>query len=765
METQGSVRIPNVCETTTSHVASPNSRSTRPSPTMTSTPCRPTRASPVTSWLATKAESVNETEAGPESLQPAKERGNRLEDRGNRLEERGNRLEERGNRLEERGNRLEERGNRLEERGNRLEERGNRLEERGNRNEELECKAPPAIAHGVVEVPGFQGSYRYGQEAQYRCNPGYTIWGNATRFCNARAEWSGEAPTCQKIICAPPPRFENSIYILEDGSTGWNSIVTYHCLEGFVMNRERSNASTVCTDSGDWANVYVECIPGLLLPGPTIVEEASEFINNNNLEESRPEATSASEVISEPDARNQGPNPSTLEVILGLCAVATVVGIAVLILAYLFVKKRKDANYPSEKDFLNEFTSHCSCLERRENLYDEVYTPSASNRESHPDASLEPISIYDNGSRGNSSVAAQSGESSYDAPSLGNSGYDIPHQHRKRSGSSNHHRHHRHSPRHSPRSSPRHSPRSSPKYENLQFFRTGEQRRYENLILGTARSVTPINTSSPKHPVDATVVTQRHLSSSAKSSSPEPDGPPSSLMMVPASTPLYAQIDKARKRTRRSEAASPDGSSDSGRETADGASPSQPSSLLLPQPSPIIQKDRALEEEPVVGPDGEGVNDDTGSSIPDYESLGDPSRGPSRKNSTASSSYLRSLNDSRSLTGPRVMSTFGKGRAETEDTGVKNAGVVAEVKRLIYAQMDVSAPVAGASVQQDRTVYSNIRPSSLKPPSSPLGGNRKKNPPPKVPKKPPHLAGAGSTPPSSLVSTVSGQLKDSIDLV
>ena len=39
-----------------------------------------------------------------------------------------------------------------------------------------------------------------GQTATYSCNTGYNLVGDRTRTCQARGNWSGNAPTCQGMF-------------------------------------------------------------------------------------------------------------------------------------------------------------------------------------------------------------------------------------------------------------------------------------------------------------------------------------------------------------------------------------------------------------------------------------------------------------------------------------------------------------------------------------------------------------------------------------
>ena len=40
----------------------------------------------------------------------------------------------------------------------------------------------------------------FGETATYSCNTGYSLMGGSTRTCQATGEWSGSAPTCQRML-------------------------------------------------------------------------------------------------------------------------------------------------------------------------------------------------------------------------------------------------------------------------------------------------------------------------------------------------------------------------------------------------------------------------------------------------------------------------------------------------------------------------------------------------------------------------------------
>ena len=61
------------------------------------------------------------------------------------------------------------------------------------------CSVLDNPAFGTVSITGRTP----GSVATYMCNPGYVLVGNRTRLCEEldvdAADWSGEAPICQRM--------------------------------------------------------------------------------------------------------------------------------------------------------------------------------------------------------------------------------------------------------------------------------------------------------------------------------------------------------------------------------------------------------------------------------------------------------------------------------------------------------------------------------------------------------------------------------------
>jgi hypothetical protein len=123
----------------------------------------------------------------------------------------------------------------------------------------VQCEHPHSVKDGFIEVSNFRGKYVFGSLATYHCNPGYILWGNASRLCGHDGHWSGKnynslgvrnllqignvslsagvTPQCKPITCGQPPEVLNARSTLMNGSTLWRSFARYECKPGFRMVR------------------------------------------------------------------------------------------------------------------------------------------------------------------------------------------------------------------------------------------------------------------------------------------------------------------------------------------------------------------------------------------------------------------------------------------------------------------------------------------------------------------------------------------------
>lgn len=84
------------------------------------------------------------------------------------------------------------------------------------------CGFPGYIMDGLV-LPA--ASYSFGDTVTYDCQRGFLLVGAASRTCNERGEWTGEAPQCQPVTCPAPAAPDNGT--LSSASTAEGAITTF----------------------------------------------------------------------------------------------------------------------------------------------------------------------------------------------------------------------------------------------------------------------------------------------------------------------------------------------------------------------------------------------------------------------------------------------------------------------------------------------------------------------------------------------------------
>ncbi len=107
----------------------------------------------------------------------------------------------------------------------------------------------------------------FGSLATYHCNPGYVLWGNASRLCGDDGLWTGiNTPECKPITCGRPPEAPNALAHLVNGSTLWRSVARYECKPGFVVD---SSSPASASASGSPVVLLSSCsVSGLWEPPP-----------------------------------------------------------------------------------------------------------------------------------------------------------------------------------------------------------------------------------------------------------------------------------------------------------------------------------------------------------------------------------------------------------------------------------------------------------------------------------------------------------------
>ncbi|CAH1773668.1 unnamed protein product [Owenia fusiformis] len=119
----------------------------------------------------------------------------------------------------------------------------------------------------VVENSESRGtSYNHGDEVEYRCEKGYRLEGHSRIRCQSDGKWSTSVPRCYLITCGPPPPVAFSI---TNGATFHvDDFVFYKCMDGYELN---GNNLLQCASQGDWIGDLPTCEPVICGPPPVIL--------------------------------------------------------------------------------------------------------------------------------------------------------------------------------------------------------------------------------------------------------------------------------------------------------------------------------------------------------------------------------------------------------------------------------------------------------------------------------------------------------------
>ncbi|KAM4759668.1 C4b-binding protein alpha chain-like isoform 1-T1 [Cyanocitta cristata] len=113
------------------------------------------------------------------------------------------------------------------------------------------CPPPPAIKNG--QLLSENEEFAFGMAVRYSCNEGLSLIGEATIFCNSgrnfQGVWSGPAPECKEVKC------ENPEVINGKKSSGFRSEYTYghkvsfECNPGYSM---KGSSVVTCDANSTW---------------------------------------------------------------------------------------------------------------------------------------------------------------------------------------------------------------------------------------------------------------------------------------------------------------------------------------------------------------------------------------------------------------------------------------------------------------------------------------------------------------------------------
>ncbi|CAM4663529.1 unnamed protein product [Lepidochelys olivacea] len=131
------------------------------------------------------------------------------------------------------------------------------------RCEEVLCIAPE-IQNGR-KVAGRGPVYRPRDTVRFECDPGYTLSGSRQIQCRDEGTWDPPVPVCtQVLLCPPPPvivKGKHNAKPLAAFPSG--TYANYSCEPGYAL---RGEASIYCTTSGTWSHPSPLCEEGCGVP-------------------------------------------------------------------------------------------------------------------------------------------------------------------------------------------------------------------------------------------------------------------------------------------------------------------------------------------------------------------------------------------------------------------------------------------------------------------------------------------------------------------
>nr|XP_034959913.1 beta-2-glycoprotein 1 isoform X2 [Zootoca vivipara] len=134
------------------------------------------------------------------------------------------------------------------------------------------CHYPGPLENGEIQHTGFN----YQSFVRFSCDPGYILQGKKTAQCLADGQWSEKLPTCQPVVCPPPPVSEfgalSYLKLVPGNVSVFQDVIKFECLPPLALF---GNETAKCLASGNWSELpecrSVEC------PYPEQIENG--FIN------------------------------------------------------------------------------------------------------------------------------------------------------------------------------------------------------------------------------------------------------------------------------------------------------------------------------------------------------------------------------------------------------------------------------------------------------------------------------------------------------
>ena len=135
------------------------------------------------------------------------------------------------------------------------------------------------LANGTVSLTS--AGMRYPLTATFSCHPGYRLVGAVSLDCSVDGSWSGSAPVCQAVTCAALASVAHGSVEATNGGT-YPSTATYSCEPGYSFSSSSTASSRVCQPDGSWSGVAPTCSGVTCAPLGTLAIDHGEVATTNS---------------------------------------------------------------------------------------------------------------------------------------------------------------------------------------------------------------------------------------------------------------------------------------------------------------------------------------------------------------------------------------------------------------------------------------------------------------------------------------------------
>ncbi|XP_064626004.1 sushi, von Willebrand factor type A, EGF and pentraxin domain-containing protein 1-like [Lineus longissimus] len=135
----------------------------------------------------------------------------------------------------------------------------------------VECPKPEPVRNGFVRLSGLF----LNDTAEYSCEDGHALNGDAVLQCQIDSNWNGSVPICERYGCDPPVNITHGYHLFRGLEP--SSVVEYHCLPDYKLVGSKYLA---CQDDFTWSPLFPECVKRHCKLGNELRNGYVEIIDN-----------------------------------------------------------------------------------------------------------------------------------------------------------------------------------------------------------------------------------------------------------------------------------------------------------------------------------------------------------------------------------------------------------------------------------------------------------------------------------------------------